>query len=133
MTAKFQRGQAARMRARQARGGPSGLRVTNEAALALVRPEQRLSPSRAAELRLLSRSPQNHAERTKDEVEVDVKAPVVDVFEIEPHPLVERDLVAIRTDLPEAGEPGANGETAILPLLVAQYLAGKRGPRADDA
>src|SRR2546423_6537585 len=82
---------------------------------------------------LLSRSRQHDPERTKDEIEVEEEGPLIHVSEVELHPLVERDLVAVRAHLPETGEPRAHGEPAVLPLLIAQDFAGERRARADDA
>src|SRR3989442_7936357 len=83
--------------------------------------------------RLLSRSPEHDPEGAEDEVQVEAEAPVVHVLQIEPHPVVERDLVTTGADLPVAGEARTDREAAVLPGLVARHLAGQRRTRPDDA
>src|SRR5687767_9017808 len=46
--------------------------------------------------------------------EVELERPIVDVLEIELHPVLELDLVAA-VRLPDAGEPGLHAEPAPLP------------------
>src|ERR1017187_10620677 len=58
-----------------------------------------------------------------EDFEVEPEGPVVDILEVEFHPLVEADLVAA-ADLPDAGEAGLHGEAAAMPRIVVLDLAG---------
>ena len=64
--------------------------------------------------------------------DVEGERPVVDVGEVELHPLVEARQVAAPGDLPEAGEPRLHREAAALPLLVAGDLLRERRAGADE-
>src|SRR5205807_5880562 len=64
---------------------------------------------------LLARSPEHDRERADDQYEVESQTPLIDVPEIEPHPVVERHPVPAAADLPETGETGPHGEPAKIP------------------
>src|SRR5580698_10667473 len=58
-----------------------------------------------------------------EDFQVEPERPVVDVLEIEFHPLVETDLVAA-ADLPDASEDGLHGKAATVPRVVVLHLGG---------
>src|ERR1017187_3331953 len=64
--------------------------------------------------------------------ECEPEGPVVDILEVEFHPLVEADLVAA-ADLPDAGEAGLHGEAAAMPRIVVLHLGRDGRPGADEA
>src|SRR5580698_8124829 len=66
-----------------------------------------------------------------EDFEVEPEGPVVDVLEVEFHPLVKTDLVAA-ADLPDASEAGLHGEAAAMPGVVVLHLAGNGRARADE-
>src|SRR5579871_1818846 len=63
--------------------------------------------------------------------EVKPEGPVVDVLEVELHPLVEVDAIAA-ADLPDACEPGLHRETATMPRVVMLNFARNRRTRSDE-
>src|ERR1017187_5914279 len=56
---------------------------------------------------------EDDGEGAGENFQVEPEGPVVDVLEVEFHPLVEADLVAA-ADLPDAGEAGLHGEAAAM-------------------
>ena len=67
----------------------------------------------------------------QQEIDVLTHAPVIDVLEVEVHPVLEGHLVP-PADLPEAGEPRGDREPPALPGLVLRHLLRHRWTRADE-
>ena len=55
--------------------------------------------------------------RLGENLDVEHRRPIVDVFEIELDPLIEIDLIAAM-DLPEASQAGTHGESSALPAFI---------------
>src|ERR1017187_7834547 len=75
---------------------------------------------------------EDDGEGAGEDFQVEPEGPVVDVLEVEFHPLVEADLVAA-ADLPDAGEAGLHGEAAAMPRIVVLHLGRDGRPGADEA
>jgi hypothetical protein len=67
----------------------------------------------------------------EQEAQILAEAPVVDVPEVQVHPVLEGDLVPA-AHLPDAGEARHHGETTKLPGLVLGDFLGHRRPGADE-
>src|SRR2546425_12991748 len=85
----------------------------------------------------MDRSPprafQYRRDRPHQDLEVQPKRPVVDVFQIHPHPLVEAGDAVPSVHLPETGQPRRDAQPAPVPQLVSLYLRSKRGAWSDEA
>lgn len=66
-----------------------------------------------------------------DQLEVRPGGALADVQEVELHPLVEADGVAVAAGLPVAGQPLLAQQALALPGCVLGHLARERRPRAD--
>src|SRR5687767_7556465 len=67
-----------------------------------------------------------------ENLEIEAQRPVVDVLQVEFHPLLEVDRVPAR-DLPEAREAGADAEAAPSPGLVLRHFGGHRRTGTHEA
>src|ERR1039458_1026454 len=75
---------------------------------------------------------QDDGDGAGEDFQVEPERPVVDVLEIELHPLVEADLVA-SADLPDTGQTRFHGEAAAVPRIVVLPLGWDGRPGADEA
>ena len=77
---------------------------------------------------------ENDRDGAEEDLDIEPKRPVVDVLEVEAHPVGEFiDLIAA-ADLPQAGEAGLDAEAAAMgEILEAPGLVHWQGPRADEA
>src|SRR5436190_4459288 len=75
---------------------------------------------------------QDRRNGTQQDAQVEPERAVLDVLEIEPHPLAEAQGTA-PADLPQAGDAGLHVEPAQLPGLVLLDFLRNRGARADQA
>ena len=71
-------------------------------------------------------------DRFDHDLEIQPQGPVVQVFEVELHPVLEPDIVP-SVDLPQAGDPRLHGKPASLPGLVFFDLIRHRRTGADEA
>src|SRR5690349_17620777 len=70
--------------------------------------------------------------RSHQDLEVEPQGPVVDVFEVHLHPVVEaRDLIAA-AQLPQTRDAGTDAQLALVPETVAVELVRERGTRSDE-
>src|SRR5687767_14545719 len=72
-------------------------------------------------------------ERPRQDAQVEAQAPLIDVLEIEAHPLVEVADAIASAHLPEAGDARFECELSLVPQLVSFELVPERGPRPDQA
>src|SRR5947209_17947633 len=77
--------------------------------------------------------PRDHGpRRSHEDLEIEPQRPVVDVFEVHLHPVVEaRDLIA-SAHLPEARDPRTDAQLPLVPEAVAIELVRERGTRTDE-
>src|SRR5665647_442699 len=74
----------------------------------------------------------NDRDGLQHDLHVEPERPVVEIFEVELHPLLKGDVVPA-VDLPEARDARLHREPSPLPILVLFYLVGDGRPRTDDA
>src|ERR1017187_4668105 len=75
---------------------------------------------------------QDDGDGASEDFQVEPEGPVVDVLEVELHPLIEADLVAA-TDLPDAGQTRFHGKAAAMPWVVVLHLGRDGRPGSDEA
>ena len=76
---------------------------------------------------------QHHQGRARQDLEIQARAPVVDVGQVHLHPFLEGDLVAPRGGLPDAREPRLHRQAPALPGFVLRHLGRNRRPRPHQA
>src|SRR6266536_1857922 len=82
----------------------------------------------------LRRAParQNGRNRPQQNLQIQRRRPVVDVLQVELHPVIEIDLVPA-ADLPETSQARLHGEAAAVPAAVRLHLFRDRRARPDQA
>src|SRR4051812_33767891 len=83
---------------------------------------------------LRSDASQDHGDRADEDLDVEPKAPVIDVLEVEPHPLVEALHFIPPAHLPQACQPGLHAESPALRWrLEFRHLIEWQRTRTDEA
>ena len=73
------------------------------------------------------------ADGEEDDLPVHPEAALLDVFQIQRHPLVKAHLVTVGCDLPVAAQSGGDVQPLALVVAVQLYLPGQCGARPHDA
>ena len=76
---------------------------------------------------------QDHASGFQKDFKIEPQGPLVDVFQVQLHPVVKADFIAAGGDLPQAGDAGLHGKPAALPHIVFLYFRGDRRPGPHEA
>ena len=76
---------------------------------------------------------QDHAGGFEKDFKIEPERPLVDVFQVQFHPVVKADIVTAGGDLPQAGDAGLHGKPAALPQIVFLYFRRDRRPGPHDA
>lgn len=84
------------------------------------------------ESELLTVGSKHSTDSLEDYHEIERKAPVIDILQVEAHPIVERDRIAVGRNLPQASDTRLHSQTAQLPAFVFGHLIRQRGARSYD-
>lgn len=76
---------------------------------------------------------EHHEDRLEENFNIQLERPVVYILQVQIHPLVEAQVVAVWLYLPDAGDARLHGETPSVPDVVLGYFRRKGRPRADEA
>ena len=82
---------------------------------------------------LFSMPQQAHLECLENDFPIHPEAALLDIFHIQIHPLLKREVVAVRSDLPIAAQAWRHIQTLLLIIPILLHLAGQGRPRANNA